>query len=123
MKKIPGIALFLFFLISCGKPLPDLSAIDIEKWKNDRGGCKNERAAYADAVTQKIEELKGLSEDQVIKLLGRPDRNELYKRNQKFYYYDIEPGKSCNAEQAANLQLVFRFNAMSRAKEVSVEKL
>lgn len=70
----------------------------------------------------KTESLKGLSEDQILSLLGRPDRNELYKRNQKFYYYDIEPGKSCDTSTLKNWQLVFRFNAMSRAKEVSVEK-
>ena len=68
------------------------------------------------------DELKGLSEKDIIALLGRPDHNELYKRNQKFYYYDIEPGKSCNNEVAGQ-QLVIRFTAMGYAKEVSIEMI
>jgi len=122
MKKIFPI-LAIVFLISCGKPVPELSAIDLNAWKADRGGCKSQRAEYLGYLQTQIEALKGLSEDDIIKLLGRPDRNELYKRNQKFYYYDIEPGKNCGAGQPANHQLIFRFNAMSRAKEVSIEKL
>jgi outer membrane protein assembly factor BamE (lipoprotein component of BamABCDE complex) len=73
----------------------------------------------SDLISQK-EELKGLSEDDIIELLGRPDRNELYKRNQKFYYYDLEPGKPCDST-AHNQQLILRFNAMGLAKEVAIE--
>lgn len=74
-------------------------------------------------LINQLEELKGLSEKDIIKLLGRPDRNELYKRNQKFYYYDIDPGKACAETIVENQQLVLRFNAMGLAKEVTVERL
>ncbi|MBP9925591.1 MAG: hypothetical protein KBF45_06335 [Cyclobacteriaceae bacterium] len=119
MKKflLFSVALVAF---SCGKPLPDLSPIDLPQWKEDRGGCKSIRASFlSDLISQK-EELKGLSEDAIIELLGRPDRNELYKRNQKFYYYDLEPGKPCDST-AHNQQLILRFNAMGMAKEVAIE--
>ena len=105
---------------SCGKPLPDLSPIDLSLWKEDKGGCKNIRANFLTDLASQKDELKGLSEKDIIGLLGRPDRNELYKRNQKFYYYDIEPGKTCDT-LATNQQLILRFNAMGRAKEVAVE--
>jgi hypothetical protein len=121
MKKILGISLAVI-LFSCGKPLPDLAPVDLDIWKSDRGGCNNQRAAFVNDFIAQQEELKGLSEDNIIKLLGRPDRNELYKRNQKFYYYDIEPGKNCDPNATANQQIVIRFNAMSMAKEVSIEK-
>lgn len=110
-------------LISCGKPLPDLAPIDITQWKADKGGCSNIRSASIQQLTQQLEELKALSEGDVVKLLGRPDRNELYKRNQKFYYYDIDPGKSCSNSITNNQQLVLRFNAMGLAKEVTIEDL
>lgn len=105
---------------SCGKPLPDLSPIDLLQWKEDKGGCKNLRANFLPDLISQKDELKGLSESDIIELLGRPDRNELYKRNQKFYYYDIEPGKPCDSV-AHNQQLILRFNAMGRAKEVEIE--
>lgn len=114
--------LFSFVLIacSCGKPLPDLSPIDLSQWKDDKGGCKNIRASFISELISQKDELKGLSEKDIIELLGRPDRNELYKRNQKFYYYNVEPGKECDSLMA-NQQLILRFNAMSMAKEVTVE--
>jgi hypothetical protein len=110
-------------LISCGKPLPDVHDIDLNLWKEDKGGCKNFRSAEVNDLKSQLESLKALSEKDVIELLGRPDRNELYKRNQKFYYYDLEPGKSCADSIKANQQLVLRFNAMGFAKEVTVENL
>lgn len=109
-------------VFSCGKPLPDLSPIDLAQWKEDKGGCNQIRSSFLTELTQQKDELKGLSEGDVIKLLGRPDRNELYKRNQKFYYYDLEPGKVCGST-LLNQQLILRFNAMGMAKEVSIETL
>jgi hypothetical protein len=119
MKK--GLLFSLVLLaFACGKPLPDLAPIDLSQWKEDKGGCKSIRATFLSELISQRDELKGLSEKDIIELLGRPDRNELYKRNQKFYYYDVEPGKACDS-LAANQQLILRFNAMSMAKEVTVE--
>ena len=110
----------VLFVFACGKPLPDLAPIDLSQWKEDKDGCKNVRARFRSELISQKDELKGLSEKDIIELLGRPDRNELYKRNQKFYYYDIEPGKACDS-LAANQQLILRFNAMGMAKEVTIE--
>jgi len=109
-------------MISCGKPLPDLSPINLQEWKDDRGGCNGKRITAINELEVQKEKLKGLSEDEIIKVLGRPDRNELYKRNQKFYYYDITPGKTCS-ENVNGKQLIIRFTAMGYAKEVSIETL
>lgn len=119
MKKYLWVS-FVVVGFSCGKPLPDLAPVNLAQWKEDKGGCQNIRSTFLHELTSQKDELKGLSEGDVIKLLGRPDRNELYKRNQKFYYYDIEPGKSCDST-LVNQQLIIRFNAMGRAKEIAVE--
>jgi hypothetical protein len=118
MKKLSWVGLFLF-IMACGKPLPDLAPIDLVLWKDDKGGCKHTRLSMLEELKIQKDELKGLSEKGIIELLGRPDHNELYKRNQKFYYYDIDPGKSCT-EAATGKQLVIRFTAMGYAKEVSI---
>lgn len=110
-------------LVSCGKQLPDLAPIDVAQWRTDKGGCGNIRWSSIQQLTEQLEELKALSEGDVVTLLGRPDRNELYKRNQKFYYYDIEPGKACSDSIKTNQQLILRFNAMGLAKEVTIEML
>jgi hypothetical protein len=121
MKKLVWVGLSLL-LITCGKPLPDLAPIDLAQWKDDKGGCHQRRLAFIEALKNQKDELKGFSEKDIIKILGRPDHNELYKRNQKFYYYDIDPGKSCN-DQKAGPQLVIRFTAMGYSKEVTIESI
>ncbi len=115
---LTGLALLL---IMCGKPLPDLSPIDLDQWKNDKGGCNQLRFTRLEELKNQKDELKGLSEKDIIELLGRPDHNELYTRNQKFYYYDIDPGKNCGGGNENGLQLIIRFTAMGYAREVSIE--
>lgn len=112
---------FSLILITCGMPLPDLAPIDLDKWKNDKGGCNQLRITFLTELQNQKDELKGLSEKDIIQLLGRPDQNELYKRNQKFYRYDITAGKNCSDPDADGQQLIIRFTAMGYAKEVSIE--
>ncbi len=109
----------LFF--SCGKDLPTLDGIDTELWKGDKNGCDGKRFAMAATLRVEKEKLLALDEGQIIKILGRPDRNELFKRNQKFYYYFLQPAPECNLGNDNPQKLVVRFNAMGLAKEVVVE--
>lgn len=108
-------------VFSCGKPLPELSNIDLSVWRSDRNGCKGKRAPMIAAIQSQQEKLLALKEMQIVELFGRPDKNELYKGNQKFYYYSLNPSPACGDSASAKLELVIRFNAMGLAKEVSVE--
>ncbi len=112
-------AVFLF--ISCGKDLPTLDGIDIEKWKQDKNACAGDRQAMEQSLRQEASKLKGLSEANIIVMLGKPDQNELYKRNQKFFHYFITPGPGCEKPDSLPHRLVVRFNAMGYAQLVSVE--
>jgi outer membrane protein assembly factor BamE (lipoprotein component of BamABCDE complex) len=109
---------------SCGKDLPVLNGIDQQVWKDDKNGCTAKRTSMIDGITSQKEKLLGLSETDVVELLGKPDRNELYKRNQKFYYYFIQPSEDCETQPKVDhpAHLVVRFNAMGLAKEISVDK-
>jgi hypothetical protein len=112
--------LITFVLISCGKPTPTFTNLDITKWKEDRAACGDIRKNSFSAFTAQKDKLKGLSQDAIVELLGKPDQNELYKRNQKFFYYFLTPGKACGSDSIAH-RLSLRFNAMGFAKEVLVE--
>jgi hypothetical protein len=112
--------LILFILISCGKPLPTFENLDIAKWKEDKAACGKVRLETMEELTRQKDKLKGLSQDNIVELLGRPDQNELYKRNQKFFYYYLTPSKACGGDSTAH-RLSLRFNAMGFAKEVLVE--
>ena len=113
----PLILILLFF--SCDRPLPTLDGIDQTKWKNDKNGCNGSRSAMLESLKQQQTKLQGLSEMQVINILGRPDQNELYKRNQKFFFYWIT-GSSCTKD-SVKIRLGIRFTAMGFAKEISFE--
>jgi hypothetical protein len=108
---------------SCGKDLPSLDGIDAEKWKSDKNSCLGDRSRMEPAMRAEMEKLKGLKEMDVISLLGRPDANELYKRNQKFYYYFLSPGPACATRDSVTQRLVLRFNAMGYAQLVSIDKI
>jgi len=104
---------------ACGKPLPTLEGIDMKQWKDDKNGCHHFREKLIDTLTSQKDKLKGLSEDDIIALLGRPDQNELYKRNEKFFKYFLEPGPSCSSDSSAML-LSVRFNSVGLAKEAII---
>jgi hypothetical protein len=106
---------------SCGKDLPTLTGVDATAWKDDKNGCEGRRFPMTNAIKIEKEKLLALDEGQIIKVLGRPDRNELFKRNQKFFYYFLQPAPECKLGNANPKKLVVRFNAMGLAKEVVVE--
>ena len=116
-------ALLLLILSSCGRSFPEIDGLDTVTWKNDKKGCNGERSKMKDALLSQKDKLLALSELDLVGVLGKPDEEELYKRNQKFYYYYIEPSQECNgATNGESLRLVIRFNAMGLAKEVVTEE-
>lgn len=111
----------LLILSSCGNNRTTLGTIDLVQWKSDRNACGGLRTRSVDEFQQHKNELLGLSESEVVALLGKPDQNELYKRNQKFYYYFLEPAAACASSAGNPKKLMVRFNAVGLAKEVSVQ--
>ena len=104
-----AVALIVF---SCGKSLPELENINLKAWQNDKNGCADYRSGNIESIRNQKEKLLALKESQIIELLGRPDRNELYKRNQKFFFYSLERGPACDSLLKEGSRLSIRFNAM-----------
>lgn len=121
IKWLNVIAL-LVFLYGCNKPLPDLEGVDRDQFEQDKNACRNIRSTMRAAIDDQKEELLALTQMQIVKLLGRPDVNELSSRNQKFFYYFLEPAPACTgaAQDSSAERLVIRFNAVGLAKEVSL---
>jgi hypothetical protein len=113
---------FLVILVSCGKPLPSLEGIELDAWEQDKFACSGKRASTIYLLKEQKNKLLGLDEMGIVKLLGKPDENELYKRNQKFFHYFLEPSEKCSSSGKKNpVRLNIRFNAMGLAKEVMVD--
>lgn len=117
-----GLTVVFLILSGCGKELPTLDKLDLAQWKKDKNGCGTYRTANLETFKSQKEKLLALKEMQIVALLGQPDRNELYRRNQKFYYYYLKPAPECRNYAAENsARLAIRFNAMGLAKEVMIE--
>lgn len=121
MNICKSISIALLFCVACDKPLPTLDGVDKERWEEDKNGCNNVRMTMRHSIESQKEKLLTLDQLQIVELLGRPDQNELSSRNQKFFYYFIEPGPACgNSNDSQAARLAIRFNAMGLAKETAI---
>ncbi len=105
LKQLSLCLALAFLLSTCSLPLPALEGIDLVKWKSDKNGCGGDRASMIEALRKQRNKLEGLTESQIVELLGRPDQNELYKRNQKFYYFFLQPSPACGPNPGKALRL------------------
>jgi hypothetical protein len=116
-----SLLLLVSLVTGCGKPLPTLEGFDKEAWITDPKGCLGKRKAMTERVRSEKEKLLALDEMKIVALLGKPDVNQLYKRNQKFYHYYIDDSSQCGGVGGTSSKLVIRFNAMGLATEASLE--
>lgn len=113
--------LALGMLLSCDKPLPEFQGVDTQRWEQDRNACNGVRAGMRESIDKEKNKLLSLTQMQIVSLLGRPDQNELSSRNQKFFYYFIQPSSACGTRSDSLAEkLAIRFNAMGLAKEVAI---
>jgi len=99
-----------------------LESFDTKSWRSDRNGCKEDRLKLYKLILNNQNDLLGLNNRQMIKILGMPERNELYQRNQKFFIYNISPSSVCRSEyEGEKLYLFIRFNAVGLSQEIFVQ--
>lgn len=114
---------FILFLPACSDT-PELENIDLSQWKADKGACQNYRITAVDELLAQKGKLKGLSQNEVISLLGQADQHELYERSQKFFIYHLEPGMNCeNFNNQYFKALYIRFNALDQAIDFNIQKI
>ena len=126
MIKFPSLSiLFLFFCLACTSEPVEIEGFDNYVWKRDKWGCGRERSEMVAVLLDARQEIIGLSEAEVIRLLGKPDAQELYDRSQKFLIYYLEPNVNCStpAEEVPLANAFFiRLNAMGLAQELFIRK-
>src|SRR5688572_615270 len=90
------LVVFLIALcVACTTHREPITGIDWEAWKADRLGCPARRPTFSALISRQKDQLKAMSEMEVVELMGPPDQIELLKRNQKFYTYFISGGPGC----------------------------
>lgn len=76
------------------------------------------RASLVEDLVNRKEDLFGHGQKDIIGVLGKPNRHELYARNKKAFVYFISGGSICSKTEATQEKLVIRFDGIGRAKEV-----
>ncbi len=116
--------LLLFFsllLISCQSAV-DIEDFDEAAFRSDPNGCTGVRADMKETLFVADKYLKGLTQEEIWATLGKPDRQELATRSQKYYVYYVDPAPACMGDSTSlPLTLFVRFSAMNRASEVKYE--
>lgn len=121
-----GVSLVIFVLILWGcsysKPL-EIVGLESDAFKADRGGCEGKRSSQIDLLKKNKEKFLGISENEIMRALGRYDYQVLNKRNEKVFVYYLEPGLQCesmhNPTDAESL--VLYMNAVKLVKEVVIQ--
>ena len=123
VKNISRVLIITFIsCISC-KQNVTIEGLDKDNWKADKNGCNGTRMDMKPVLESNLEKIKGLDQEEIQELLGKPDKNELYKRSQKFFVYYLSPAPSCTPGHTSEQQEIYlsiRFNATGLAKEVLV---
>lgn len=121
---------FIFLLLICGisfgcSSTPELENIDLQAWKNGEGGCNKERLKEIDKLLNQKEKLYGLSQADIVTLLGKADKHQLYERSQKFFIYYLEPSASCTNKHENDYikALYIRFSALDSVNELIIQKV
>lgn len=86
---------FILLILQACEEKVELDNFDKKLWKEDLRGCNGQRKGQLDTIREQKEKLKGLSQNQIIHIFGKPDFIELYKRNQRFYIYYYQKGHQC----------------------------
>jgi hypothetical protein len=108
---------------SCNQKKPILEGFNSELWKKDKLGCNGKRAYLAEIIFSKSVELKGIDDDEVAELLGKPEKSNWETRGKKTYYYYFQPGKQCNSQSILEgPKVAIEFDALGRVKLVTEQK-
>lgn len=100
----------------------DIDDFDEAAFRTDPNGCLGIRSAMKDTLFAADTHLKGLTQEEIYATLGKPDRQELATRSQKYFVYYIDPAPECRGDSSGSpLTLFVRFSAMNRASEVKYE--
>lgn len=112
-----GLSLFT----GCGSPTAFFSPEQKEVWLNDAYACKGQRLALISPLEKQLETLKGISEMDIKRIFGKPEKTELHKRSEKFYLYALEPSEKCDSvKYGLNKVLSVRFSAINKVNEIII---
>jgi hypothetical protein len=94
-------------------------------WKKDRKGCMGERIELVKILLQNKSRFKGMDDDDLVSLLGTPERTVYYGRGRKDYAYYITPGGQCaqTPDLKAGSRLLVEFDALGYVNIITLQDI
>lgn len=108
----------VMLLSACQKTEVKLANFDKNLWQSDSKGCKNTRLQMLISLEKQKEKLLGLSQEKVTEILGKPDRQDLQKRNAKRFVYYVSEGLQCGKGTNEGIALILQFGALNYVSEI-----
>lgn len=99
----------------------DLGRFNPEHWKRDFNGCDGTRESIYSFFEGVKPQMIGIREDQVLEILGRPNKQNLEERSKKSYLYYLTPGKQCVFRKNEARLIEVEFDALDRVKTISIK--
>jgi len=123
LKSLLSLTGLFLGLVACSSPPDTLGKVDLKKWRQDRGGCKNERPLLVADLKVEQKELLGKFADEIGKILGKPDIHQLGAGNTKFYVYFLEKGPQCDdiTKKSEAKKMILKFNAIGLLSEITYQ--
>jgi hypothetical protein len=116
------ILLFTTLLFSCSEK-PNLDGFNSEVWKKDKYGCEGKREYMAEKLFEQSSRLKGMDDDDLIDLFGKPEFYDWESRGKKSFLYYIRPGSQCDSGMMLEgAKIVFEFDALGRVRLVTEKR-
>lgn len=122
-RQVLGLLFSSLLAVACGSP-KQFNAFPAADWREDRLGCTGRREALAGELEAIRRDLRGLTEPEILGLLGKPDSQELQGRGQKYFVYYLEKGPQCeNARAVSQARTVaIRLNALGLVTELTYQR-
>lgn len=113
MKHFTSLLLLLVFS-SCYKA-PKIEGFSGNTWNESLENCDDYRIAKSkEVLIGGNSQILTINQNELKELLGTPDQHQLFNRNQKFFFYNLD----CDS----TARLSVRFDALGRVKEVTIEQ-
>lgn len=110
------------YLASC-KEKKVIQGFDSLAWKTSKMGCEGNRLAKVNLILTNKKEWLGIDDDEIVELLGRPERSYYYERNVRAFGYYLTSGKQCDSTQIGfGNRLIVEFNATGYSKRIFLER-
>lgn len=107
-----------FLLAACQKTEVKLDNFDKALWQNDSKGCQNIRLQMLPSLEKQKDKILGLPQEKVTEILGKPDRQDLQKRNAKRFVYYVSEGSQCGNNNTEGIALILQFGALNYVSEI-----